>query len=103
MSLQGHLERSWTEDIIDVSQEFTNRLRDRAKDGQEANMAEYLVEATLDLILRVTIGSYDKQLSNQLLSVLNGQLEHASKTGVINALFSALTPFNRIGERRRAK
>lgn len=66
-------------------------------------MAEYLVEATLDLILRVTIGSYDKELSNELLIVLNGQLEHASKTGVINALFSALTPFSRIGERKRAK
>jgi cytochrome P450 len=66
-------------------------------------MADYLVEATLDLILRVTIGSYDKQLSNQLLSVLNSQLEHASKTGVVNALFSTLTPLNQIGEKRRAR
>lgn len=66
-------------------------------------MAEDLVEATLDLILRVTIGSYDKQLSSQLLSVLNSQLDHASKTGVVNALFSTLTPMNQIGERWRAK
>lgn len=80
-----------------------DRLRARAEDGQIAVMAEYLVETTLDLILRVTIGSYDQELSRKMLSVLNSQLEHASKTGVVNALFSTLTPLNRIGERRRAK
>lgn len=80
-----------------------DKLKERSDDGGIANMAEYLVEATLDLILRVTIGSYDKQLSRKLLVVLNGQLEHASSTGVVNALFATLTPFSKIGERRRAK
>lgn len=66
-------------------------------------MAEYLVETTLDLILRVTIGSKDKQLSRQLLIVLNSQLDHASSTGVVSALFSSLTPLSRIGQNRRSQ
>jgi hypothetical protein len=101
--LQGHLERSWTEDVIEESQSFVDRLSCRAKDGGTANMAEYLVETTLDLILRVTIGSQDKQLSRDLLTVLNSQLDHASNTGVVNAVLAVFTPFTRIGERKRAQ
>lgn len=66
-------------------------------------MAEYLVETTLDLILRVTIGSQDKALSRDLLTVLNKQLDHASATGIINALLNKLTPFSRVGEQRRSR
>jgi len=62
-----------------------------------------LQETTLDLILRVTIGSQDKQLSRDILKVLNQQLDHASNTGVASAIFTRINPWMRYGQYKRTQ
>lgn len=100
---KGHLERAWTEDIVEEGEGFVRRLRQRASDGQSAVMAEYLVDTTLDLILRVTISSRDARLSKRVLHVLNAQLDHASGSGIRLGLFSQFNPIVRYGEWRRTR
>lgn len=99
---KGHLERSWTVDVVEEGDDFVARLTQRAKDGKPALMAEYLVDTTLDLILRVTIGSQDKQLSRNILKVLNRQLDHASSMG-INSIIGKYNPVARYGEWSRTR
>lgn len=99
---KGHLERSWTADIVEEGDDFVARLTQRAHVGQTAHMAELLVETTLDLILRVTIGSQDKQLSRNILKVLNQQLDHASSMG-INSIIGKYNPIARYGEWSRTR
>jgi cytochrome P450 len=99
---KGHLERSWTADIVEEGDDFVRRLSLRAVDGKSAPMAEYLVETTLDLILRVTIGTKDRQLSRNILRVLNQQLDHASSMG-INSILGKYNPVARYGEWKRTR
>lgn len=99
---KGHLERSWTTDVVEEGQLFVRKLEMRAADGKTAVMAEYLVDTTLDLILRVTIGSKDRELSRRILTVLNRQLDHASNTG-ITSLVAKYNPIARYGEWSRTR
>jgi cytochrome P450 len=99
---KGHLERSWTDDVIDVGEQFVARLEECAANGQPAIMGECLVDTTLDLILRVTVGTRDPHLAHGILQVLNAQLDHASATGVRNAL-ARINPKTRYGEWERTK
>lgn len=99
---KGHLERSWTEDVVDIGEEFVAKLAACVDTKVPAVMAEFLVDSTLDLILRVTIGSRDRQLGKDILATLNSQLDHASATGVRNAL-ARINPLSRYGEWKRTK
>ena len=100
---KGHLERAWTEDILEEGKIFVDRLTQRCRDHQAFAMSDYLVDTTLDLILRVTISSRDRTLSRRVLSVLNAQLDHASGSGVSVGIFARLNPLSRFREWNRTR
>ncbi|KAH8822836.1 cytochrome P450 [Flagelloscypha sp. PMI_526] len=100
---RGHLERSWTSDIIEEVNNMVKKLNERAQDRQPFGMSLYLADTTCDIILKIVMGKSNPVLRANILEVLNAQLDHATTVNHIMPFLDTINPVRRFGEWKRTR
>ncbi|KAH8833087.1 cytochrome P450 [Flagelloscypha sp. PMI_526] len=99
---KGHLERSWTADIVKEINRMVARLNERAADGKVFHMSKYLTDATCDIILKIVISKSDPILRSKVLDILNAQLDHILTQNRVMPILDRFNPWRRYGEWKRS-
>ncbi|KAH8823122.1 cytochrome P450 [Flagelloscypha sp. PMI_526] len=73
---KGHLERSWTSDIVEGINRMIEKLDKRVADQEIFGMTDYLTDATCDIILKIILSQSDPTLRTNILKILSAQLNH---------------------------
>ncbi|KAH8822834.1 cytochrome P450 [Flagelloscypha sp. PMI_526] len=100
---RGHLERSWTSDIVEEVNNMVKTLNERVQDRQPFGMSLYLADTTCDIILKIVMGKSDPVFRANILRVLNAQLDNACTANHAFPLLDIINPVRRFGEWKRTR